>query len=400
MSSEKTAAGRSRIIGKHDHLLVLGIAVQIILLVPESILASQLISRSNQSLVALIVLLLAGQAVSCWCLLRQRRENARQHLEMLSRLNTERAALERRIEERTSELRCEVEERCREEKLNRGRHLVLELLTRQAPMSEVLHALAETVAEYQSTWGCAVHLCEGDWLRLKAKADIPVKLVAHLDILTPANDGSPEQSALHQGGTAIIVDLWKELKPWTMMLTAHGVQSAWSVPIISAEKLPVGTLTVYSRLVRSPSSGELNVLQMAALMAALVLNHRSLHEQLFNSAYHDCLTGIANRRFGTDCLSKAIGLAQRGSKSVAVLWMWILTISSRSPTFMVTRPAMPYCARSRVESKNGCAAATPWREWVAMSSWLCCRMWRVLKLQCASRPRCSNYSAIRWTGGR
>ena len=321
MSPEEARAGRSRIIGKHDHVLVVGIALQIILLVPESIFASQLIRHSNQSLVALIVLLLAGLAISSWCLLRQRREHARQRAGMLSRLNAERAALERRIEERTSELQCEVEERRRAEQLNRGRHLVLELLTREAPMSEVLHALVETVAEYQSIWGCAMHLCEGDRLRLKAVADIPEKLVAHLDILTQANDGSPEQSALHQGSAAIIVDLWKDLKPWTMMLTAHGVQSAWSVPILSSKKLAVGTLTVYSRLVHSPSPEELNVLQMAAQMAALVLNHRSLHDQLFSSAYHDSLTGIANRRFGNDCLGKAISLAQREGKHAGVLWM-------------------------------------------------------------------------------
>jgi diguanylate cyclase (GGDEF)-like protein len=168
-----------------------------------------------------------------------------------------------------------------------------------------------------------LHLCEDDRLRLKAIVDIPERLVAHLGILTEEHDGSPEQSAFQQGSAVIIADLWKELKPWTMMLTAHGVQSAWSVPIHSAnkEEQAVGTLTVYSRLVHSPSAEELNILQMAAQMAALVLNHRFLHEQLFKSAYHDSLTGIPNRRFGNDCLNKAISLAKREGKSVAVLWM-------------------------------------------------------------------------------
>jgi diguanylate cyclase (GGDEF)-like protein len=321
VSSEETSAGRSRIIGQHGHLLVLGLALQITLLVPEYIFASQLIRNSNQSLVALIVLLLAGFAILFGRLLRQHRIHQHQREEMLSRLNAEREALERRIEERTSELQREVEERRRAEQLTRGRHQVLELLTREAPMSEVLHALAKTVADYNSIWGCALHLCEGDRLRLKAIADIPERLVAHIDIFLGEHDGAPEQLAFQQGSPVIIVDLWKELKPWTTMLTAHGVQSAWSVPILSAEKQSLGTLTVYSRLLHSPSPEELNVIQMAAQMAALVLNHRFLHEQLFKSAYHDSLTGIPNRRFGNDWLSKAISLAQREGKSVAVLWM-------------------------------------------------------------------------------
>jgi diguanylate cyclase (GGDEF)-like protein len=106
-----------------------------------------------------------------------------------------------------------------------------------------------------------------------------------------------------------------------MMLTSHNMQSVWSVPIRSVEGPVVGTLTVYSRLVHSPSEEEMNVLEMAAQMAALVLNHRSLHDQLFSRAYHDSLTGIPNRRFGDDSLGKAISLAQRNSKSLGVLWM-------------------------------------------------------------------------------
>lgn len=321
MSPEEVTARRSRIFAKRSHLVVPAVALQILLLVPEPILASQVIRTPNQSLIALDFLLLAGLTVSLWCLLRQHKNHARQRTEMLFKLNAERAALERRIEERTSELQCEVEERRRAEQLNRGRHLVLELLTREAPMAEVLHALAETVADYQSIWGCAMHLCKGDRLRLKAAADIPEKLVAHLDSLTQANDGSPEQAALHQGSVSVVADLWKELKPWTTMLTAHGVQSAWSVPILSVERSVVGTLTVYSRLAHTPSPEELDIVEMAAQMAALVLNHRSLHEQLFNNAYHDSLTGISNRRFGNDCLSKAISLARREGKRAGVLWM-------------------------------------------------------------------------------
>jgi diguanylate cyclase (GGDEF)-like protein len=307
--------------GEHGHLLVLVAALQILLFVAESIFASQVIRGSNQGLIAFNALLLAGLAVSFWRLLRQRKEHVRQRTEMLSNLNAERAALERRIAERTSELQCEVEERRRAEQLNRGRHLVLELLTREAPMTEVLHALAETVANYQGIWGCAMHICDGDRLRLRAAADIPEKLVAHLDILTPANDGSPEQSAFRQVSPAVVVDLWNELKPWTTMLTSHGVQSAWSVPILSPERVAIGTLTVYSRLVHTPTLDELKVVEMAAQMAALVLNHRSMHEHLLSSAYHDSLTGIPNRRFGNDSLSKAINLARREGKLVGVLWM-------------------------------------------------------------------------------
>jgi diguanylate cyclase (GGDEF)-like protein len=188
-------------------------------------------------------------------------------------------------------------------------------------MQGVLHALVKTVADYHSVWGCAIHLCENGRLCLKASVDIPERLVVYLELLTQEHDGSPEQSAFSQCNAVVIHDLWKELKPWSNMLTAHNIQSAWSLPIRSVEGSVVGTLTVYSRLVHSPSEEEINVLEMAAQMAALILNHRSLHDQLFNRAYHDSLTGIPNRRFGDDSLGKAIGLAQRKGKLLGVLWM-------------------------------------------------------------------------------
>jgi hypothetical protein len=156
VSPEEIKAGRGRIIGKHGHLLLLGLALQIILLVPEFIFASQLIRNSNRSLIALSVLLLAGLAISSGFLLRQHKKHLLQRAEMLSRLNAEREALERRIEERTAELQCEVEDRRRAEQLNRGRHHVLELLTREAPMPEVLHALAKLC---RNTKASGVALC-------------------------------------------------------------------------------------------------------------------------------------------------------------------------------------------------------------------------------------------------
>ena len=282
---------------------------------------SLLMRNTYLALIALVVLLLAGLAISLWYIMRQRRERVRQLAEMQCKLNNERAALERRIEERTSQLQEEVKERRRSEHLNRGRHTVLEQLTRGASMQGVLHALVETVADYHSVWGCAIHLCENGRLCLKASVDIPERLVGNLDILTQEQDGSPEQLAFSRGSAVVIHNLWKELKPWSKMLTAHNIQSAWSMPVRSVEGSVVGTLTVYSRLVHSPSEEEMNVLEMAAQMAALILNHRSLHDQLFNRAYHDSLTGIPNRRFGDDSLGKAIGLAQRKGKLLGVLWM-------------------------------------------------------------------------------
>lgn len=238
-------------------------------------------------------------------------------------LRAEHVTLEKRIENRTAELRAEVEERRRAEQLNRGRNRVLEMLARNRPTREIISLLAGTVAEQRSSWGCAIHLVSKSCseLQLDATADMPERLITHLATINSAFPDAPESAALSKGAVHVVAQLNLVRRPWSELLNANGIQSVWSAPFFSADGSPLGTLTIYSRLKFAPEERDVEELEMAAKMAALVFEHRRIHNELVNNAYHDYLTGLPNRRLGEERLNQAIHRAKDEQRSFAILWI-------------------------------------------------------------------------------
>jgi len=266
----------------------------------------------------LLILISLGYALQLYHRLRKE-ELARHSVE--SELAAERSALERRVQVRTAALEAEAQERQRAERLNRGRNRTLELLARNESTGNTLQALANTVAEYRSTWICVFHSVEGNLLRLIASSGINDKLMPHFRRISTDFAGAPESVALALGRPHVILDLGQERKPWSELLRANGLLSVWSSPFFAPKAGALGTLTVYTLLKWEPSVADIEMLEMACHMAALVLERSSLHAQLIDHAYHDSLTGLPNRRLGRDRLSTATARAARAGNQMAVLWI-------------------------------------------------------------------------------
>jgi len=236
-------------------------------------------------------------------------------------LRAERSALEQRVQARTAALEAEVRERQRAERLNRGRNRTLELLAQNESASVTLRALADTVAEFRSTWICVIHSVDGSMLKLAAGAGLNDKLSQHFRCISTEFAGAPESVSLASGRPHSILDLGLERKPWSELLRANGLVSVWSAPFFAPKGGALGTLTVYARLKWEPDPSDLEMLEMACHMAALVLERSRLNAQLIDHAYHDSLTSLPNRRLGRDRLSNAMSRAARAGSRLAVLWI-------------------------------------------------------------------------------
>ena len=96
----------------------------------------------------------------------------------------QRAALARSVEDRSLELRREVEERRQVEDLHRSQGRILEMLTEPNDLApeEILQYLAETVASRNADWECAVHLLDrrGKLLQLAASSGVTEPLKTYL----------------------------------------------------------------------------------------------------------------------------------------------------------------------------------------------------------------------------
>jgi diguanylate cyclase (GGDEF)-like protein len=269
----------------------------------------------------------------CWALgflglanWRRARRKTREREEAERTLDRERRTLETRIEERTRELRQQVEERRRAEVMNRGQKLVLEMLATnpEAKVSAMLTHLTAAVADQRQSWACAIHLvAQNDRsLKLAAASEVDEKLYQHLTTIVADFHDAPESRACSQRKPVVLEKLLDLRRPWAELLVANGINSAWSVPFFAPKSsLITGVLTVYSRLQGSPEPRELELLQSAARLAEVVIEHRRIHAELVDQAYRDALTGLLNRRAGEMAIEKAAEQARKRDESVALLWV-------------------------------------------------------------------------------
>lgn len=241
-------------------------------------------------------------------------------------LDRERRALERRIEERTRELRQEVEDRRRAEEFNRGQKQVLEMLASPAaqPTEEILRHLAATVASQRRTWECAIHLMDEEHatLNLVASSQVSDRLERYLAAIGRDFPDAPESRACILDEPCIVEKMTEVRRPWSELLVANSIYSAWSVPFrTDASGEIAGTFTVYSRLEFVPSQRDIELVETAAKLATVVIEHRRIHAELVDNAYRDALTGLPNRRAGERAIESAVQRASSRNETLAVVWI-------------------------------------------------------------------------------
>ena len=184
-------------------------------------------------------------------------ENRHARFSIELELAAERCALEERVQVRTAALEAEVKERQRAERLNRGRNRTLEMLARNEPASEILQALANTVAAHRSNWLCLFHIVEGNSLKLVASSGLNDRQIQHFRSISRSFTGAPESVAFASGKPQLILDLAGQRSPWSEFLRANGMVSVWSAPFAAPKAAVLGTLTIYTRLQWEPSTARI-----------------------------------------------------------------------------------------------------------------------------------------------
>ena len=135
-----------------------------------------------------------------------------------------------------------------------------------------------------------------------------------------------------------------------------------------------GTRTVAGATLKSIAESRLDdpAIEGVVLSMRDISDRKGLEDELRRRAFHDSLTGLANRALFEDRLAHCLARARRhGRRSRSC--SSISTTSRRSTTASATRAATSCCRPSPRGSPTLPGSRTPRRDWVATSSRCCSR---------------------------
>ena len=181
----------------------------------------------------------------------------------------------------------DVTERVRTEIRNSGERAVLEILSSDAPLSEVLDRLTRSHEASFPGMLCSVLLMDEDGRRLRngAAPSLPEAFTNAVDGLEIGLGVGSCGTAAFTRKTVIAEDIaidprWAQFKE---LAIAHGLRACWSVPLISSQNRVLGTLALYYRKPATPKPEEISAIERGAHIASLAIERHELRRSLNES---------------------------------------------------------------------------------------------------------------------
>ena len=181
----------------------------------------------------------------------------------------------------------EITRQKRSEQLLALQSRIVQQLASGESLSKVLEELAEGVeANYV---GAAVSILgvASDRKSLKhlAAPSLPKHVAARINGLPIGPTIGACGSAAALGERVIIPDVFRDprMQGFESLAQETGIRSVWSQPIIGAAGEVLGTLAIYRLQIHSPNTDEIELLVLAANLAALAIENRRRIDQLLHS---------------------------------------------------------------------------------------------------------------------
>ncbi|KJZ63182.1 EAL domain-containing protein [Pseudomonas fluorescens] len=206
-----------------------------------------------------------------------------------------------------------------------GQGRVLELIARSTELAEVLDSLAHLVESQLEGMMVSILVLDEDGKHLLhgAAPSLPKAYNQLVDGLAIGPNVGSCGTAVYRREPVIVTDI--EVDPlWEAYRTAaapYGFRACWSTPILSHERKVLGTFALYSNTVRSPSSTETRLINMATPLAGIAIERQLTEKRIRYMGDHDALTGLPNRTLLEDRLKQAILYAQRYSRLVTIVFL-------------------------------------------------------------------------------
>jgi len=181
----------------------------------------------------------------------------------------------------------EITERRREEALRAMHHQVLGMIATGSVLADVLDCLVRLVEQQSNGMRCSVLLLDEDGTHARhgAAASLPDSYVRAIDGLAIGPRSGSCGTAMFLGTRIIVTDilsdpLWEDYRD---VARQYGLRACWSTPIFSPQRRVLGSFAMYYGEPRSPSDEELRLIESAADIARIAIEHQRAHEALQHS---------------------------------------------------------------------------------------------------------------------
>jgi len=181
----------------------------------------------------------------------------------------------------------DVTERRLAEALRDGESRILEMLARDAPLTEILEQLVRVVEAQFAGLLCSVLLLDedGQHVRHGAAPSLPEAYTKAIDGLPIGPKAGSCGTAMYRREPVVVTDILQDplWEPYRTVVEPYGLRACWSTPILAHSGKVLGSFAMYYREPRSPSPAETRALEMATHLAGIAIERKLTHEQLQRS---------------------------------------------------------------------------------------------------------------------
>jgi len=168
-----------------------------------------------------------------------------------------------------------------------GHQSVLEMIATGAALDVVLARLVQLVERHSHGMWCSVILLDEDGVHLR-KGAAPSLPSGYNEAIEGAAIGPRAGScgtAMYSGRTVISTDvlvdpIWEDYRA---LAVTYGFRACWSTPIVSAQKQVLGSFAMYYPEPRPPLDEERRLVEVAANIAGIAIEHQRALEALRRS---------------------------------------------------------------------------------------------------------------------
>ncbi|WP_176167219.1 sensor domain-containing protein [Mesobacillus jeotgali] len=196
------------------------------------------------------------------------------------------------------------------EALLSGQNRILEMMAKGLPFQAVLDEIVLFIEGFTQGAYCSILLAdeEGKKLQHGSSPHLPA-------VYNKAVDGIPIGPTIGSCGTAaywrktvVVTDigsdpLWEDYRDLAL---SHDLKACWSSPVFDNDAKVIGTFGIYYCSESLPRDKDMEIIAKATDLTSLVIQHYRAKEKIDFMAYHDALTGLANRRLFDERAEKAI----------------------------------------------------------------------------------------------